>query len=110
MTQLHPPSAVRRMGLTFCLVMSAALTLVGCDQIAGAPVDQSTMCIAATDDEAFQCAPGAPFFFKPNTWGNEQLPLAVAALYCDTNRPITHNPTGVICTFTDKRLRLLQGQ
>jgi len=38
------------------------------------------------------------------------LPLSVAAAYCDLNHPVMHNNAGVICVFTEKRLRLVSGQ
>ena len=38
------------------------------------------------------------------------MPLSVAAAYCDFNHPVMHNNAGVICVFTEKRLRLVNGQ
>lgn len=46
-------------------------------------------------------------WFKPNQWGNEQLPFNVAAAYCDFNYDVMYSSAGVICVFTDKRLSLV---
>jgi len=70
-------------------------------------IDQSDICIYSTDAEAKQCESGKLAWFKPQRWGNEQLPLNVAAVYCDFNHEIMYNNAGVICVFTNKRLSLL---
>jgi hypothetical protein len=67
-------------------------------------VPQDTLCVYATDEAAKQCKDGRLAWFKPNSWGNEQLPLLAAASYCDFNHPVTMNGAGVICVFTSKRL------
>lgn len=84
----------------------AALTLVGCGQKVS--VDQSTMCIYSNDEEAKQCTAGEMSWYKPGSWGNKQLPMSVAAAYCDFNYEVMYNDAGVICVFTDKRLSLVQ--
>ena len=62
-------------------------------------------CIVQTDTDVFDnCAPTDIMFFKPIMWGNEQFPIHVSALYCDTNHQIIFNNSGVLCTFTDARL------
>ena len=65
------------------------------------------MCIYSSDEEAKQCKSGEMSWFKPNQWGNEQLPLSVAGAYCDFNYEVMYNNSGVICVFTDKRLALV---
>lgn len=74
---------------------------------AGGLFDQSQLCVANDDAEASKCTPGQLIFFRPTRWGNEQLPLTVAALYCDFSHQIVQNNGGVVCVFTDKRLHVL---
>lgn len=88
---------------TLALAIGSA-TLTGCS--AGS-VDQSNLCIASTDEAAKKCSVGHLFYFQPQQWGNEQLPLNVMAAYCDFNHQIIHTNGGVMCVFTDKRLHLL---
>jgi len=88
------------------LVGLTALILSGCNQ--GSPtVDQSKLCIYANDEQAKECKSGELSYYKPGQWGNEQLPLNVAAVYCDFNYPIQSNNSGVMCVFTNKRMHLL---
>lgn len=82
-----------------------ALVLSGCGE--RAQIDQSKMCLASTDQDAKACKNGELVTFKPSSWGNEQLPLNIAAAYCDFNYEVMYNNSGVICVFTDKRLGLL---
>lgn len=87
------------------LISLSVLALAGCNQ--KAQIDQSKMCIYSTDEEAKQCRNGEMSWFKPNQWGNEQLPFNVAGSYCDFNYEVMYNNSGVICVFTDKRLSLV---
>ncbi len=87
------------------LLMFTVLSLAGCGQ--QAQVDQSKICIYGSDEEAKECTAGEMSWFQPSRWGNEQLPLNVAAVYCDFNYEVMYNNSGVICVFTDKRLSLL---
>jgi hypothetical protein len=88
------------------LIGISAILLSACNQ--GSPkVDQSKMCIYSTDEQAKECESGELSWFKPSRWGSEQLPLNVAGAYCDFNYPIMSNNSGVICVFTDKRMRLV---
>ncbi|MBP5788839.1 MAG: hypothetical protein J6W29_01215 [Neisseriaceae bacterium] len=43
--------------------------------------------------------------FLPNRWGNAQLPLVFVHTMCDTNYQVIMNESGVVCTYTDVRLR-----
>ena len=86
---------------------SVAPLLSGCSAN-GKETNQSKLCVFSNDAQAKKCKTGELAYFSPDSWGNDQLPLNVIATYCDTNRPIEFNVSGVICTFTDKRLWLLQ--
>ncbi|MBT8769532.1 hypothetical protein [Pseudomonas boanensis] len=84
-----------------------ALPLTGCLQ-QGSEVDQAMLCTYTTDAEAKLCKAGQMSWFKAARAGNPQLPLSVAAAYCDFNHPVMYNEAGVICVFTDKRLNLVK--
>jgi len=79
--------------------------LIGCND--QAKIDQSNMCIYSSDKEAKSCKDGQMSFFRPSSWGNEQLPLDVTAAYCDFNYPVVYTNAGVVCVFTTKRMPLL---
>ncbi|RUO20165.1 hypothetical protein [Aliidiomarina haloalkalitolerans] len=89
-----------------------SLTLTACSQeeivvveeVKDTRIDQSNICIYSTDDEAKLCVAGKLSFFKPTRWGNAQLPILVAAAYCDTNYQVIYNESGVLCVFTDERM------
>ncbi|MBQ9619281.1 MAG: hypothetical protein IJR44_02190 [Neisseriaceae bacterium] len=43
--------------------------------------------------------------FLPRSWGNEQLPLYFVNMFCNTNYQVIMNKAGVVCTYTDIRLK-----
>ncbi|QEM82460.1 hypothetical protein [Halomonas binhaiensis] len=84
-------------------------------------IDQSQVCVATTDEQVLSCEVGKPFMARLNLNGNDVSPLALEqrvlntmaleqrvlntmALYCDTNYPIHHTQTGVLCVLTDARI------
>lgn len=80
--------------------------LTGClEQGASSKIDQSSMCRYSSDEETKQCKEGQLSFFKPDSWGNEQLPLIAASLYCDFNHPVMYTKAGVVCVFTKQRIK-----
>lgn len=97
--------------LSTCVFLSVALS--GCMPKADAPppaqpkIDQSKICAFADDSQAKKCSEGELALFQPKSWGSEQLPLNVAAVYCDFNYPVMHNNAGLLCVFTKKRMHLL---
>lgn len=48
------------------------------------------------------CKDGQIFFFKPERWGNEQMPIEIATYFCDFNFPIVYNKGGVSCVYKRK--------
>jgi len=71
--------------------------------------DQSKVCMPSNLASAKKnCSEGELMFYAPNSWGNEQLPLYVIAAMCDTNRPVQYNKSGVVCTYTSKRLAQIE--
>jgi hypothetical protein len=75
----------------------------GAGGAASKEVAQDSICVYANDKDAAKCKEGQLAWFKPGSWGNEQLPLLVVASYCDTNHQVLMNNAGVICAFTSKR-------
>lgn len=51
------------------------------------------------DDVLESCQPGERVLFMPNSWGNEQLPVRFAALYCDPRYSIALTKGAVSCVF-----------
>ncbi len=45
------------------------------------------------------CKDGQIFSFRPNRWGNEQLPVLVATYFCDFAAPIVQSKAGVACVY-----------
>lgn len=85
----------------FGLIVVAALLSTGCSQ--KSHIDQSEICVYSDEEEAKECKAGELAWFKPDMWGNDQLPLSAAA-YCDFNYDVMYNNSGVICVFTDERI------
>ncbi|CAM4072875.1 hypothetical protein KESI111651_01305 [Kerstersia similis] len=90
------------------LAVAAISILSGCGE--SSKISQDNTCLYSSDEEAKACKPGELAYFRPASWGNQQLPLQVAALYCDFNHQIMHTDAGVLCVFTDKRLHLLDAK
>jgi len=88
------------------LLLVISVIFTGCNQKSN--IDQSKICIYANDQEAKKCKEGELSYFSPDRWGSDQLPLNVAAVYCDFNYDVVFNKSGIICVFTDKRLFLLE--
>lgn len=48
------------------------------------------------------CKEGQVFSFRPQRWGNEQMPILVSTYFCDFNYPIVQNNGGVACIYKRK--------
>lgn len=90
----------------YILSLLFIVTLSGCD--VSTSINQKDLCIYSSDQDAKECKAGQLSYFRPQSWGSEQLPLQVAAIYCDFNHQIMQTNAGVVCIFTDKRLHLLK--
>jgi len=88
------------------LICCTFILFAGCESRTA--LDQSSLCFFASDKEAQACKDGQLAFFRPDTWGNEQLPLIVAATYCDFRHPVVQNNSGVVCVFSAARLHLVK--
>lgn len=75
-------------------------------------VDQSSVCVAASDEQALGCPEGGMFLARlainesdlQNALILENRVLNTMALYCDTNFEIQHTRTGVLCVLTHERI------
>ena len=66
--------------------------------------DKSALCVIKNvDDDVSQCEDGQLLVFLPHSWGNDQLPIEVAALYCDFDHSVVYNNGGVVCKLDKKR-------
>jgi hypothetical protein len=62
------------------------------------------LCAVSEGNEAIAtCREGQIFLFRPSRWGNEQLPVTVAAVFCNFNHPIVYNNGAVSCVYTELR-------
>ncbi|HBG92758.1 MAG: hypothetical protein A3J81_02655 [Nitrospirae bacterium RIFOXYB2_FULL_43_5] len=92
--------------ITTAVVVLVSLFITGCNQ-SNPKIDQRKLCQVSDDAGAKQCKAGELVYFAPKVFGNEQLPLNIAAAYCDFNYQVMHTKGGVLCVFTDKRLSLV---
>ncbi|WP_083006953.1 hypothetical protein [Halomonas sp. GT] len=75
-------------------------------------VDQGSVCVAASDEQALGCPEGGMFLARlainesdlQNALILENRVLNTMALYCDTNFEIQHTRTGVLCVLTHERI------
>ncbi len=86
----------------FLCISFSVLGLAGCSGYASR-TEQSKVCVFSNVAQAAKCKNGELAFFSPDSWGNDQLPLLVVRLFCNTNHQIVYNDSGVICQFTNKR-------
>ncbi|MGP9798689.1 hypothetical protein ACT3UJ_15200 [Halomonas sp. 86] len=106
---------------TFIVAVAAAvgLSVMSISVLAEQPdrktvkqIDQRSICVASSDEQALECPEGGLFLAKlaindadvQNTLVLENRLLNTMALYCDTNFAIQHTQTGVLCVLTHQRI------
>ncbi|MGY4877237.1 hypothetical protein ACLUEY_05030 [Vreelandella aquamarina] len=106
---------------TFVLAVVAAvgLSIVSMNALAeqdaekdSTGVDQSSVCVASSDEQALDCPEGGLFMARlaisnadvQNPLILESRLLNTMALYCDSNYEIHHTQTGVLCVLTHERI------
>ncbi|WP_457942598.1 hypothetical protein ACSTAY_14490 [Vreelandella alkaliphila] len=75
-------------------------------------VDQGSVCVAVSDEQALGCPEGGIFLARlvvnesdlQNPLLLENRVLNTMALFCDTNFEIQHTRTGVLCVLTHERV------
>jgi len=66
--------------------------------------DKPELCVIENKDvDISHCEDGQLLVFLPNSWGNDQLPIIVAALYCNFDYSVVYNNGGVVCKLDKKR-------
>lgn len=86
------------------LPLLGLLALAGCNETAVKTAIQPSLCEINTLEAGWDtCKEGQIMAFLPQFFGNEQLPVVAAALYCDFHYPIVYTAGGVSCVFTAAR-------
>lgn len=70
-------------------------------------LDQDSLCIVnsmAYDKIASQCEPGEKIVFLPPLFGNAQLPIKFAAVYCDLRYTVALTKGAVTCIYLPSTL------
>jgi hypothetical protein len=82
-----------------------AWALAGCDSVnaGGTALDQSEVCVFGDFEAGAECGAGQLMFYRPQVWGNAQLPMVVIAVACDFRHPILHTEGGVVCVKSEAR-------
>ena len=102
-------SLIAALGLT--AISMNAMAAQG-DEGDAAHTDQSSVCIATSDEQALECPEGELFMARlvlsdedgQNPLITESRLLNTMALYCDTNHLIHHTQAGVLCVLTHERI------
>jgi len=83
----------------------SSLILTSClESVKNQGEDKPVFCVIKHDgDDVSQCEDGQILVFLPDSWGNDQLPIDVAALYCDFDHSIVYNNGGVTCKLDKKK-------
>lgn len=85
--------------LVSILALSSGL-LMGCDPQLS--IDQQNICMvdqAGYDSVSANCKEGQKVLFIPDVFGNKQMPIVFAGIYCDMRYQVVHNEGGVACVF-----------
>lgn len=108
---------------TFILTVGAAVVLAVFsmnvlaeqgDGKSSADIDQSSVCVASSDEQALNCPTGEMFMARlalseadvENPLVRDRRLLNTMALYCDTNYQIHQTQTGVLCVLTHERINV----
>ncbi|MFO7581423.1 hypothetical protein [Guyparkeria sp.] len=107
------------MGYVFAFVAAVVLSVFAVESSSilkgggkedGEGVDQSSVCVAYSDEQALGCPEGELFmaWLSPIEDGESKVDvetrlLNTVALYCDMNYTVQHTKSGVICVLTHER-------
>lgn len=93
------------MNKSFLVLLSFCGFLLSCnDSHQELQTSQDNICVASSlADIRANCNNGELLYFEPNNWGNEQLPMMITALACNTNKPVYFNKAGVVCTYYERK-------
>lgn len=90
--------------LTLFAVCSSLILTSCLESVKNQGEDKSALCVIENkDDDVSRCEDGQLLVFLPNSWGNDQLPIIVAALFCNFDYSVVYNNGGVVCKLNKKR-------
>lgn len=84
----------------FLIAAVSSGLLMGCDSQLS--IDQQNICMvdqAGYDMVSANCKEGQKVLFLPDVFGNKQMPIAFAGVYCDLRYQVVHSEGGVACVF-----------
>ncbi|WP_172231996.1 hypothetical protein [Campylobacter canadensis] len=60
--------------------------------------------VCVIDDSVFSdiepnCKDAQVLSFRPNSWGNKQIPILISTYFCDFNYPIVQNESCLACIY-----------
>jgi len=86
-------------------LFAMSIALSGClDGAEKSAIHQKETCMFSSLDSP-SCKEGQLALFVPNSWGNEQLPLYAASVFCNFEHAVVYNNGGVLCVFTGQRIQ-----
>ncbi|NOG31360.1 hypothetical protein HLB35_05535 [Halomonas sp. TBZ9] len=107
---------------TLSVIAAVVLSVVSVNALAeqdsdknqSARVNQGTVCVASSDEQALDCPEGELFMARlalseadvQNPLVRESRLLNTMALYCDTNYQIHQTQAGVLCVLTHERINV----
>ncbi|XGA80590.1 hypothetical protein OR573_02715 [Halomonas sp. CH40] len=105
-------SVIAAVGLS--IVSMNALAEQDSEKNQSARVDQGSVCVASSDEQALDCPEGEMFMARlalsevdvQNPLVRESRLLNTMALYCDTNYQVHQTQAGVLCVLTHERINV----
>ncbi len=86
------------------LILSSVLALGVCGACGAQENTKKDACYVEDINNICNCHEGEVMWFKPNGWGNEQIPLQVIFSSCDMSKPVFFNISSVVCTYKPRNL------
>lgn len=89
----------RRLKMLFTVGATMGLLMGSDSQLS---IDQQNLCMvdqAGYENVAANCKEGQKVLFIPDVFGNKQMPIVFAGMYCDLKYQVVHNEGGVACVF-----------
>lgn len=105
-------SVIAAVGLS--VISMSALAEQDSDIDQSARINQESVCVASSDEQALDCPEGEIFMARlalsevdvENPLVRESRLLNTMALYCDTNHQIHQTQAGVLCVLTHERINV----
>lgn len=94
---------IKEKNMKLRFMAAIGLLLSSSNVFAQSELKQNEVCHVEEINEAVSCKNDQVLMLTPSIYGNEQLPIYVAGLFCDFRHPIVASTAGVSCIFTDLR-------